>query len=171
MNKIFFSRYLCWSILTASIGVLQTGGATDSVTEPEKKEENQISDSMCTKEILMTFFPPSIVKSVLVRHQVPADKAAEIAEELSQKDREILRIVEKKASQMEINPFKDLNQRELAIKLSKETIYSVFAQVLKDHQITNEDQIHALLDDIQEAKGKLFINCFRNEDLGQPQAE
>lgn len=126
--------------------------------------ETVLSNAMkCTKEELMTFFPQQVVQSVLIKAQLPQDQASSIAEELAQKDREFAKIVEDKAAKLEPNPFKDLSQRDLAIKIYRETLYEVFAKVLKSHGVTNEDQIQALLDDMQAAKSKLFIECIRKQ--------
>jgi hypothetical protein len=123
-----------------------------------------LSNSMkCTKEELMTFFPQQVVQSVLVKAQLPKDQAASIAEELSHKDRELAKIVEEKAAKLDPNPFKDLSQRDLAIKIYRETLYEIFAKVLKSHGVTNEDQIQTLLDEMQAAKSKLFIECIRKQ--------
>jgi glycine cleavage system regulatory protein len=123
-----------------------------------------LSNSMkCTKEELMRFFPEQLVQSVLVKANLPKDQADAIAQDLSQKDRELARLVEEKSAQVEPNPFKNLSQRDMAIKIYRETLYEVFARVLKAHGITNEDQIQTLLDELQEARSKLFIECIRKQ--------
>jgi hypothetical protein len=126
--------------------------------------ETLLSNSMkCTKEELMIFFPQQIVQSILTKAKLPPEQVSSIAEELSQKDRELAKIVEEKAAKLESNPFNDLSQRDLAIKIYRETLYEVFAKVLKAHGVTDEDQIQALLDEMQTAKSKLFIECIRKQ--------
>lgn len=126
--------------------------------------EAVLSNSMkCTKEELMTFFPQQVVESILIKAKLSPAQAASIAAELSQKDQKLTKIVEDKAAKLDPNPFKDLSQRDLAIKIYRETLYEVFAKVLKAHGVTNEDQIQALLDEMQAAKSKLFIECIRNQ--------
>ena len=126
--------------------------------------ETLLSNSMkCTKEELMIFFPRQIVESILIKAKLPKEQASSIAEELSQKDQELAKIVENKAANLNPNPFKDLSQRDLAIKIYRETLYEVFAKVLKSHGVTNEDQIQTLLDEMQSAKSKLFIECIRKQ--------
>lgn len=123
-----------------------------------------LSNSMkCTKEELMTFFPQQVVQSVLTQAHLPKDQVDAIAKELTQKDRELAKLVEEKAAKVEPNPFKDLSQRDLAIRIYRETLYEVFAKVLKAHGVTNEDQIQTLLDEMQTAKSKLFIECIRKQ--------
>ena len=130
--------------------------------------------SKCTKEELMAFFPQQVVESVLIKAKLPAAQAAEIAQELSQKDRELAKIVEDKAAKLDPNPFKDLSQRELAIKIYRETLYEVFAKVLKAHGVKSDDQIQSLLEEMQAAKSKLFIECIRKQtaspDVSSPPA-
>jgi hypothetical protein len=128
--------------------------------------ETLLSNSMkCTKEELMIFFPQQIVESILVKAKFPKEQALSIAEELSHKDQELAKIVEDKAAKLNPNPFKDLSQRDLAIKIYRETLYEVFAKVLKAHGVTNEDQIQTLLDEMQSAKSKLFIECIRKQHV------
>jgi hypothetical protein len=123
-----------------------------------------LSNSMkCTKEELMRFFPEQVVQSVLVKSNIPKEQAETIAHDLSLKDQELAKIVEEKSSKIEPHPFKNLSQRELAIRIYRETLYEVFAGVLKAHGITSEDQIQSLLDELQEARSKLFIECIRKQ--------
>lgn len=125
----------------------------------------------CSKEELMTFFPQEVVKSVLLKEQVSADQANEIAKELSQKDRELTKLIEEKAAKLDPNPFKDLSQRDTAIKIYRETLYEVFAKVLKANGIKNEDKIQSLLEEMQAAKSKLFIECIRKQTSGTQSAK
>ncbi len=68
-----------------------------------------------------------------------------------------------KAALLEPNPFNDFSQRYTAIKIYRETLYEVFARTMNDHGITNEDQIQTLLDEMQQAKSKLFVDCIKRE--------
>lgn len=123
-----------------------------------------LSNNMkCTKEELMTFFPQQVVQSILLQAGLTKEQSTDIARELSQKDRELAKTVEEKAAKLDPNPFKDLSQRDLAIKIYRETLYEIFAKVLKSHGVKDEDQIQTLLDEIQIAKSKLFIECIRKQ--------
>lgn len=146
MSGLCYSTVLSIMCLTHLHGVVEEDGLTK-----------------CTKEQLMTFFPQQVVESVLVRANLSKDQAASIARELSQKDRELGKLVEDKAAKLESNPFKDLSQRDLAIKIYRETLYEVFAKVLKAHGVKSDDQIQSLLDEVQSAKSKLFIDCIRKQ--------
>lgn len=150
-----------YSVLVALIGFNGLCG------EEKKLEEVTMgsSSTLCTKEVLMTFFPQPVVKEVLLQQHISADQAESIAKELaSKKNSEIIKLVEEKASRMDPNPFKDLNQRDTAVKIFRETLYDVFASVLQKYGMTDEKKVHALLDAIQEAKGKLFVECIRKEN-------
>gem|GEM_PF-4690496 len=117
----------------------------------------------CTKEELMTFFPQQVVESVLTAAHLPKNQVTAIALELAQKDGELAKLVEAKAAKAQPNPFNNLSQRDLAIRIYRETLYEVFAKVLKFHGVTDEDQIQTLLDEMQAAKSKLFIECIRKQ--------
>lgn len=131
-----------------------------------------LSNSMkCTKEELMRFFPEQVVQSILVKANIPKDQADAIATELAQKDKELAKIVEEKSSKIEPHPFKNLSQRDLAIRIYRETLYEVFAGVLKRHGVTNDDQIQSLLDELQEARSKLFIECIRKQHTKSSDSE
>ena len=136
-----------------------------------KKVDLQIDSALCTKDVLMTFFPGPIVKAVLVRYGVEPGKAEKIAEELSGKDREVVSDVEKKSAEYDPNPLNDLNQRDLAVKIFRETLYEVFAKVLKTNQVAGDDnEIQTILDDMKEIKGKLFVECIKKEQMPAPAA-
>jgi hypothetical protein len=117
----------------------------------------------CSKEELMMFFPQPIVKSVLLNAHISENNADEIAKDLANKDRGMAKIVDEKASQFNPNPFKDLSQRDQAIKIYQETLFEVFANVLKSHGINDENQIRSLLDEVRTVKSKQFIECMRQE--------
>jgi len=128
--------------------------------------ETILSNSMkCTKEELMISFPQQVVESILIKAKLPQEQAASIAKELSTKDQELNKIVEEKAAKLNPNPFRDLSQRDLALKIHRETLYEQFASVLKSHGVTNEDQIQTLLDQVQRAKSELFLECIRKQHV------
>lgn len=130
----------------------------------ENEEEHSIDTALCSKEILMSFFPQPVLKNVLIKHKVSEETADKIAKELSHKDQEVVKTVEHKAGEMEPNPLNDLSQRDLAIKIFRETLFQVFSQSLKDNKLSFDDaQIQTILDDMQEAKGKLFVECIKKE--------
>ena len=148
---------LCY-ILTISMSL------TASVALQADTTEVLLSNSMkCTKEELMRFFPEQVVQSILVKHNIPKEQADLIARDLSQKDLELSKKVEEKSEKLESNPFKNLSQREVAAKIYRETLYEVFSNVLKAHGVTDQDQIQIMLDELQEARSKLFIECIRKQ--------
>ena len=123
-----------------------------------------INPSLCSKETLMTFFPQPIVKAVLIQYGVNEEDAIKISKELSKKDQEVVRIVEEKSAKLDPNPLNDLNQRDVAVKIFGETLYEVFAKVLKSYKVSADDnQIQEILDNMKEIKGKLFVECIKLE--------
>ena len=126
--------------------------------------EVTLSNAMkCTKEELMRFFPEQVVQSILEKSDIPADKAKEIAQELSQRDLELAKMVEEKSNKLDYNPIKTPNQRESAAKVYRETLYEMFAKVLKEHGFTDKEKTQSMLDELQEARSKLFIECIRRQ--------
>ncbi len=77
-------------------------------------------------------------------------------------------MVEDKAAKLDPNPFKDLSRRDVAIRIYRETLYEVFAGVLKAHGISSNKQIRVTRYKIQEAKSKLFIECIHKQQLAKP---
>jgi hypothetical protein len=123
-----------------------------------------LSNAMkCTKEELMKFFPEQIVRSILIKAGIPKDQAEQIAQELSLKDQEILKIQEEKVAKLGHNFSHNLSQRDLAQKIYRETLFEIFANVLRAHGVTDENQIQSLLDQLQDARSNLFIECIRKQ--------
>lgn len=109
------------------------------------------------------FFPEGIVKNVLIQANFTKEESDSIANELAVKDRGMAKLVDQKAAQYQPNPFKELNQRDQAIKIYQETLFEVFANVLKEHGVKDENQIRALLDEIRLIKSKNFIDCISKQ--------
>lgn len=123
----------------------------------------KVDTTLCTKEELMTFFPKVVVKAVLVQNKVSETDAQAIADELSKKDQEVVKSVELKASKLDPNPFKDVSNRDQAVKIYRETLYEVFSNALKAHNISDDNQIKMILEDLQATKGRLFVECIKKE--------
>lgn len=137
-------------------------GALISLEPNVEVKSKTIDSSICRKEELLTFFPPMIVKEVLISHHIAENKVDVIAQELSKKQQVVIQIMEKKVSKMDPPPFEDVTQRDKALQIFKETLYEEFAAVLKSHDITDEKEIKAMLDDMQAIKGKLFVECIKS---------
>jgi formyltetrahydrofolate synthetase len=119
----------------------------------------------CSKELLLAYFPEPFVTPALKKFNVPQDKWAAITSGLAAKDKDILKTVEEKASKLTPNPFKDRDpaQRQVAVKIFRETLTQVFSDVLKANGITDDKQITAMLDDIQQQKAKNFAQCMEKQ--------
>lgn len=122
----------------------------------------------CTKELLLSYFPEQFVNETLKKYNVPQDKWAKISQALIGKEKEIIKTVEEKASQMNPNPLKDPQQRQTAVKLFRETLLQVFGDALKANGVTDEKQFNAMLDDIQQQKAKKFAECMKKQDKLTP---
>lgn len=144
----FMTSTLCWGTLLQA-----------------KTTEVVLSNSMkCTKEELMRFFPEQIVQDVLKKANLPQKEVDAITETLVKKDLELARIVREKVVQTDTERFKNTGKRALTMKIYQETLYEVFAQVLKQESgITDKEKIQSLLNELQEARSKLFIECIRKQ--------
>lgn len=126
----------------------------------------------CARELLLSYFPEPIVIDTLKRFSVPQDKWSGITATLSNKDKEVVKIVEQKAADMNPNPLKDPQQRQAAVKLFRETLLQVFSDALKENGITDTSNFQAMLDDIQQQKAKKFAMCMeKQKNLAQQSAD
>lgn len=145
-------RSLCMLMLSAASMMQPLAGA-----EPATAEE--AGPDMCTQEALMSYFPESYVKNSLKKFNVPEDKWPAITQALHSKERDVIKTVEAKAENMNPNPLKDPQQRQAAVKIFKETLLEIATVPLKNNGVTDETQIKAILDDIQQQKAKEFAYC------------
>jgi hypothetical protein len=83
---------------------------------------------------------------------------------LAIKDKEIVKSVEKKASAMTPNPLKDTQQRHVAVKLFKDTLFEAFSDALKENGVQDESQFMSMLDEIQQQKAKKFALCMKKQN-------
>jgi hypothetical protein len=120
----------------------------------------------CSKELLLAYFPESFLNKTLKEFKVPESEWTAINQELAAKDRDVVTQVEEKASKLNPNPLKDPQQRSAAIKIFKDTLYEVFSSVMKAHGVTDNTQIQAMLDDIQQQKAKRFAQCLKETPAG-----
>lgn len=119
----------------------------------------------CSKELLLEYFPKQFVVETLKKFNVPQDKWDAIASTLSTKDKDVVKLVEDKASKLNPNPLKDRDpqQRQVAVKLFRETLLQVFSEALQSNGITDQKQLQAMLDDIQQQKAKNFAQCMEKQ--------
>lgn len=117
----------------------------------------------CAKELLLSYFPEPIVEETLKKFNVPQDKFAGIQKSLANKDKEVVKTVEQKASAMNPNPLKDPQQRQAAVKLFRETLLQVFSDALKENGLQDASQYQPMLDDIQQQKAKKFAMCMEKQ--------
>lgn len=162
MVKLTFTGIVTACIcLCGGIGLPYFAHAADKTTDQAADE--------CSKELLLAYFPEPFVKETLKKHNVPQDQWDAIQKELSSKDKDVIKTVEQKAAKMDPNPLKDPQARQAAIKLFRETLYQVFADVLKAHGVTDEKQIQAMLDDVQQQKAQRFAKCMQKQAPAEDQ--
>ncbi len=162
MNKVNFKKKaMCF----ATISLLTFA---NSVMAQETKATIQPLDD-CAKELILSYFPENFVQNTLKKFKVPEDKWDAIKAGLAAKDRDILKIIEEKASKLANNPFKDRDpaQRQAAVKLFRETLFQSFEDVLKENGITDEKQIQDMLDDIRQQKIAGYKQCIEKHSSSQ----
>jgi ribosomal protein L12E/L44/L45/RPP1/RPP2 len=117
----------------------------------------------CSQEVLLSYFPAVFVKETLRRFNVPEAKWDSINKDLASRDKEIIKIVEDKAANMEPNPLKDPRHRQEGVKLFRDTLYENFSEVMKANGINDENQIHEMLEDIRQQRAKRFARCMEKK--------
>lgn len=113
----------------------------------------------CSKELLLAYFPEVFVSETLKKFDVPEDQWSDIQRALAKKDKDVIKLVEEKGRSMTPNPLKDPQERKAAIELFKGTLLQVFGEVMKEHGITDEEKIQAMLTDLQQRKSERFSKC------------
>ena len=110
-------------------------------------------------------FPRTFCQPTLKKFNVPEDKWDAIVRGLADKNKDVLRLVEEKASKLDPNPFKgfDPSQRAAAVKIFRETLTQVFSEVLKANGVSDDTQIAQMLEDIQRQKAANFAKCREKE--------
>jgi hypothetical protein len=147
------------AILKALAGVTLAGSAL--VMPMQAAAANPVEE--CSKELLLSYFPESFVRETLKKFNVPQDKWESIVKELNEKDKEVVKAVEEKASKQNPNPLKDPQQRQAAVKIFRETLTEIFTAALKKNGVTDENQIQQMLDDVQQQKAKRFAQCMEQQ--------
>lgn len=139
--------------LFLSLGIFGLGSLVSAVEQSDD----------CSKEILLAYFPTVFVNDTLSRFNVPKDQWEAIDKELSERDKGIIKIVESKAEKINPNPLKDPQQRQVAVKIFRETLLENFSAVMKAHGVKDDKQIQSMLDDIQQQKAKRFSQCMEKQ--------
>lgn len=128
----------------------------------DKEPANPAIDE-CSRELIMAYFPEQFVKETLKKFNVPEDQWGAIVTELNAKDKDVISIVEEKASKIDPNPLKDPSQRLQAVKIFRDTLFEIFSGVLKQHGVTDEAQIQQMLTDVNKQKTARFTQCVERQ--------
>ena len=144
-------------------------GVLGSVNFTTLQADNPVEE--CSKELIRAFFPEPFVRETLKKFNVPQDKWDAIVKSLNEKEKDIVKIVEDKASKMNPNPLKDPSKRQETVKIFRETLLQVFSDALKANGVSDDKQIQTMLDDIQQQKVKHFADCLdkqtKQENTGE----
>jgi hypothetical protein len=124
----------------------------------------------CSRE-LVTYFPELLMNETLKKFHVPEDKWASINKELADKDKNIIKEVELRAEKMSENPLKDPTQRQEAVKLFMNTLFEAFSDTLHKNGISDDKQIQAMLEDLQQQKARKFAACLTRHKANSAKTE
>lgn len=138
-------------------------GQTRAETTPTLSETK--TDAECSKDILLSYFPEIFVRETLQKFNVPKDKWDAIVTALNEKNKIVIKTVEERASKLNVSLLKDPQQRQAAVKLFRETILEIFSGVMKNNGVTDEKQIQAMLDDIQQQTARRFAACIKQSQV------
>lgn len=161
VSKMDFKNMAAAGLIGFSLFSLTTTNLSARIPETSSNAVDE-----CSKELLLSYFPKAFVNETLSKYKVPQDQWDAINKELAEKDKEVIKIVEEKASKISPNLLRDPQQRQAAVKLFRETLFDVFSKVMKAHGVTDDKEIQQMLDDIQRQKALRFKECMekhRNE--------
>lgn len=150
-------------LMTISVCFFSSVLAQDTTTNVPKTTTSP-TESDCTKELLLSYFPQNFVKETLKKFNVPQEKWDAIAQALADKNKDVVRLVEEKAAQSSPNPLKDPALHQQAVAIFRDTLLQVFTDVANANGITDEDQIKKMFVDIQQQKAKRFVECRRQAE-------
>lgn len=162
MKKLILKKQLVTLLMGACACFTTVNAMAQDVKAPVLPSAD-VKDSECSKELLLAYFPEIFVRETFTKFNVPKDKWDAIVKGLNDKDKDVIRVVEDRASMMTPNPLKDPEQRQAAVKLFRETLLEIFSGVLKSNGISDDSQISAMLDDIQQQKAKRFALCIKKD--------
>ena len=117
---------------------------------------NNSDNSEISNDMMMSYFPEIFVERTLERYRIPQAQRIPIQKELADKNQEVIDLVEDKASKMTTNPLRDPKMREEAVKIFRDSLYQVFSKVMHSHGVTDKEELHEMLDDIQRQKAEYF---------------
>ena len=122
------------------------------------------SDSVDTEQDeIVSYFPKKFVAQTLEKYKVPQGQRLAIQNALVDKDQEVISLVEEKAAKMDPNPLRDPKLRQEAVKIFRDSLYEVFSKVMHAHGISDKEELHSMLDDIQRQKAEYFAQSIEEQ--------
>jgi hypothetical protein len=154
MNRFGINKISSVTLLT--IGFAFVSFSTTTPLQATTVEE-------CSKELLLSFFPDEFVVEVLQKYQISKEKWEPIVKGLNDKNDDVLKLIDEQASKMDPNPLKDPSQKQVAVKIFRESLLQVFSSVLIANGVTDSQKIQSMLGDIQQMKTKRFAQCIESQ--------
>jgi len=119
----------------------------------------------CSEDVLFKFFPRKFVMEVLDEHNVPQEKANNIADALYEADQIVVQVIGSKANAMESNPLEDPQAEKERAKLFNESLSEVFTDILEENGVTDQAEVKEMLDEIQQMRNQRFNQCRKENRL------
>lgn len=145
----------------SSVTLLTIGFAFVSFSTTTPLQATPVEE--CSKELLLSFFPDEFVVEVLQKYQISKEKWEPIVKGLKEKNDDVLKLIDEQASKMDPNPLKDPSQKQVAVKIFRESLLQVFSSVLIANGVTDNQKIQSMLGDIQQLKTKRFAQCIESQ--------
>ncbi len=146
-----------WALSAAALLLTMVTPAVVGAAEVSSAGDADVRKE-CSRELLMVFFPESIVKGTLKKYNVPESKWDGITKSLAAKDRNIMKDIEDSAGQMSPNPIRDPQVR---VKMLREKLLQVFTAAMSENGMTDSSQFQAMVDEIQKEKVNKYQMCLQ----------
>jgi hypothetical protein len=124
--------------------------------EPKEQEIN-----LCSEEMLISHFPPTIVKNTLKKFEIPEKNWDAIVQKLQEQNQKVYSSVEAIAEKAPKNPLKDPKLRKEAVQIFQTVLKQVFSEVMTQNGVTDQNKIDAMLQDILKQKQEQFTHCLK----------
>ncbi len=122
----------------------------------------------CFRILESNYFEPGALYQALSLHHVIQSQWNLIYQDLAKRSRDIPKIVKDKASRLSPNPLQDPYNKDVAVQILHDALYSLFVDVLRIHNITNESDIKNMFDYILSRKPEALQQCFISEPKSSP---
>lgn len=120
-----------------------------------------------SKELITAFFPEGFMNEVMLKNQVPKEQWESINKDLTAKNSEVIPRVDEKASKIAPDLLVDPKQKQVAVKLFRETLFELFSEVMVSHGVTDNGKIQEIFDQLKQLKAESHFQSMQNRRLAK----